>query len=426
MGRAKATNSMRTNSSRPVRRGVLFAAVCALALVLLPAVAAADSKSISSLRLDAYRAWDKPQTPTIATGARLKAKQPYVATVRGTIGYYAAINYVALQAPWKVICGAPKSAPMFTAGGGSGAVGNDAEYIFAQPQATACAGKPLPTRWYNFEANAGKAWKHPNVLSAKGLTGPRPNHTYDYAITGEDKSLKFRLVDPDTRDNYGRLLIDVRTAVAGDCTGDKYKAWGYPSQQSCVAATRDNGKVSPRSKTPAGPAIEAGPIARVLRDSDVPGATNRELPSGALLADGFVSVNNTKKANAAAELKLLKAQGVRSTAISGYAGTNQPTWKSAALKLGSAAKAQTALSALATLHAKMQAPAGTTATATADPAFAKSRLLTFKLTAGGKVASIELLVAAGNYVYTLQTSGPPDTVSQAATEQLMAAITARS
>ena len=417
MGRPNAANM---RNVWHLRGGVLAAALGALAL--LPAGAFADSKNVSSFKLDSYHFWTKQQTPTIVTGATLKRGKPYVATVRGTISYYAAINYTSLQAPWKVLCGKAKRVPMFPGAGGSGPVGNDAEYIFAQPQTAAC--RSLPTRWENLQANAGGGWRHPEVLTLKGLKGPRPNHTYDYAVTGADKRLKFRLVDPDSRDNYGVFLIDVRTAVASDCAGSKYKAWDYGSQQQCVAAANDPGEVGPRPKTTVAGPIETGPVTRVLRGTDMPTATNRELPAGALRIDGFATVDNATRARAAAELTLLKLHGVRSTAISSFLGTDGVTWKSTALKLGSTTKAIATRSALATLHSKTQAPTGATAAFSADGAVAGGQLLTFR-SADGQIAALELLAASGNYVYTLRVSGPAAALSQAAVEQLARMIVAR-
>jgi hypothetical protein len=288
-----------------------------------------------------------------------------------------------------------------------------------------CAGTSLPTRWDNLQANDGSGWKHPNVLSTGALTAPRPSHKYDYAIVGHQKALKFRLVDPDMRDNNGRLQIGVRTAVASDCAGEKYKAFGIPTLAACVAAAGDNGVVAAGPRIPTSAGIDHGPIVRVLRNSDVPGALNAERPSGALTAREFTAVDTSKKSAVLQELGVLTAHGFKSAAISEFHGPNRPRLKSTAVKLGSVARAQAAFAAFATVAARTHAPAGTTAVSAVDPAFPRARLLTFKLTAGGNVASIQIIVCSGAYLYTLQASGSSDTVSQAATEQLLQAIVSR-
>ena len=135
------------------------------------------------------------------------------------------------------------------------------------------------------------------VLTTQPLTVPAANHRYDYALIGAGQPAAFRLFDTDTRDNYGSFEISVRLAVPTDCDGDGYSAFGLPSLERvcCRGQRQRNASIGVRRRAAA---IDQAPISRVLRDSDVPAATNLELPSGALDAVQF-AVLETPSARAA-------------------------------------------------------------------------------------------------------------------------------
>jgi hypothetical protein len=285
-----------------------------------------------------------------------------------------------------------------------------------------CANTRLPRPYTNFQANLGQGWKHPSVLSRGNLVKPSRSHTYEFALTGTGKPVSFRLIDTDTRDDYGSFRIYLRNAVTGDCSGRGHGAFGL-SRMACLAATA-NGAPTPR--LPAVPkvvALDQTPVARVLRSSDVP-AVNQEVPSGALTASQFATLDNSTRSAASAETKLLRTDGFRSAAISQFAAPGLPSFKSTAVKLSSPQLAPAALRGEVALASRAQAPAGATVAAGPDTNLAQSYIVTFTPTAGG-VGGLELLASARNYLYTLRAVAKPDTVSRPAEEQLLRALLAR-
>jgi hypothetical protein len=200
------------------------------ASLALAATATAKSGSDRPLVLDAYspaHTHSSASTPPVSSPSKLARGHLYVATVRGSVSFYEAVDYVALQAPWQIMCGAPQRAPMFGSAGGSGQVGDDAEFIFALPAVgRSCARIRLPRPYTNFQANVGQGWKHPNVLSRQTPARLNRSHTYEFALTGVGEPVSFRLIDPDTRDNYGSFHIYLRDAVPGDCAGGGHLAFG--------------------------------------------------------------------------------------------------------------------------------------------------------------------------------------------------------
>ncbi len=97
---------------------------------------------------------------------------------------------------------------------------------------------PLPRKWFQFQMNTGSVWAHPSVLNTSWPEKPSPTHTYEYAInqTRLRHRVGFRLLDNETRDNYGSLHISLRRAAPADCTGGRYLAFGLLSEAECVAA----------------------------------------------------------------------------------------------------------------------------------------------------------------------------------------------
>jgi hypothetical protein len=404
------------------KRALLTLAVLLGALVVASS-AAAKSASPRPLVLDAYSPALKFFTPPVSSPSRLRRRHLYVATVRGSVGFYEAVDYTAIQVPWHIMCGAPQRAPMFSSAGGSGPVGNDAEFIFALPLAgDSCAGQKLPRPYTNFQANLGHGWNHPSVLSRQRLPRPSRSHTYQFALTGTGQPVSFRLVDPDTRDDYGSFRIYLRSAVSADCSGSGHQAFGL-SRTACLAASAD----SPAPRLPAAPkvlALDQAPVTHVLRSSDVPTGVNQELPSGALTLARFAILDNSSRSAASAETRLLQGQGFRSSAITEFAGTGIPDLKSSAVELSSPQQALAALQEEVTLAAGDQGPAGTTAAAGPDTNLESAFIVTFTPSAGGS-GGLELLASAGNYVDTLRAVGKPTVVSRAAEERLLGELLSR-
>jgi hypothetical protein len=397
--------------------------VLALGSLVLVSTAAAKSGSDRPLVLDAYSPAHKFSTPPVSSGSKLARGRLYVATVRGSVSFYESLDYVAIQAPWHAMCGAPERAPMFGSAGGSGRVGDDAEFIFALPVVgRSCAKTKLPRPYTNFQANLGQGWQHPSVLSRRTLVKPSRSHTYKYALTGGGEPVSFRLIDTDTRDDYGSFRIYLRSATAGDCSGRGPGAFGL-SRMACLAATAN---VPPTPRLPAVPnvlALDQTPVARVLRSSDV-AAVNQEVPSGALTASQFATLDNSIRSAANAEAKLLRADGFRSAAISQFATPGLPSLKSTAVKLSSPQQALAALQGEVALAPRVQAPAGATVAAGPDPNLAQGYIVTFTPAVGG-VGGLELLASAGDYLYTLKAVAKPDNVSPPAEEQLLRTLLAR-
>jgi hypothetical protein len=397
--------------------------VLALGSVALALPADAELSSQRPLVLEAYSPTQHSSTPPVSGRSKLARGRLYVATVRGTVSFYAAIDYVAIQAPFHVMCGAPERAPMFSSAGGSGNVGTDAEFIFALPlTAHSCAHARLPRTYANFQANLGHGWSHPNVLSPQNLVKPSRSHTYEFALTGAGKPVSFRLVESDARDDYGSFRIYLRSAVPADCSGHGSQAFGL-TRPACLASTAHSAAPPRLPPVPKLLSIDQAPVARVLRSSDVP-ARNQEVPSGALTGLQFATLNNSSRSAARAEARLLARNGFRSAAISQFAASRLPSFKSTSVKLGSSRKALSALQGEVALVPRAQAPAGATVTVDPDINFAHAFIVTFTPTAGG-AGGIELLACAGNYLYTLRVVAKPDTVSRPSEEQLVRVLLAR-
>jgi hypothetical protein len=405
------------------KRGLLTLAVL-LGGLILASSAAAKTASPRPLVLDAYSPALKFFTPPVSSPSKLSRKHLYVATVRGSVGFYQAVDYTAIQVPWHIMCGVPQRAPMFSSAGGSGPIGNDAEFIFALPLVgRSCAGQKLPRPYTNFQANLGHGWNHPSVLSRQRLVKPSRSHTYAFALTGAGRPVSFRLIDPDTRDDYGSFQIYLRSAVSADCAGVGHRAFGL-SRKACLAATA-NRPAAPR--LPAAPnvlAIDQSPVARVLRGSDVPTGVNQEVPSGALTVSQFATLDNPSRSAATAETQLLQGQGFRSSAITEFAGMLIPDLRSTAVELSSPQQALAALNGEVTLAVGDQGPAGTTATASPDTNLESAFIVTFTPSAG-RTGGLELLASAGDYVYTLRAVGKPTVVSRQAEEQLLGEVLSR-
>ena len=396
-----------------------------LALGSLAPVSSATAQSVGGrpLVLDAYSPAHTPFTPPVSSRAPLARNHLYVATVRGSVSFYESVDYVAIQAPWHRMCGAPQRAPMFSSAGGSGQVGNDAEFIFALPVVgRSCATTKLPRPYANFQANLGQGWKHPNLLSRQPLVKPNRSHTYAFALTGTGRLVSFRLIDTDTRDDYGSFRIYLRGAVSGDCSGGGPAAFGL-SRAACMAATAHSPAAPRLPAVPNVLALDQAPVARALRSSDVPSA-NQEVPSGALTVSQFAALDNTGRSGASAETKLLRTHGFRSAAISQFAAPGLPSFTSTAVMLSSPQQALAALQGEAGLAARTQAPAGAAVVAGPDANVAQSEILTFTPTAGG-TGGLELLASTGDYLYTLRVVAKPDTVSRLADEQLLRMLLAR-
>jgi hypothetical protein len=394
--------------------GALLSVVSGAILLGVPGTASAAAAK--PLRLDSYSASRQSATPAVRTAQSLTPGKLYVATVQGTISYYGALNYLHPQAPFDRFCGRPQKAPMFPSAGGSGKVSDDAQFIFSYLSARPCT-VALPRQWGNFQANTGPGWRHPAVLTTQPLVVPTTNHRYDYALIGAGRPAAFRLLDTNTRDNYGSFEISVRLAVPADCDGDGYSAFGLPSLSACVAeATGSETLPSPSAGRPL--AINQEPISRVLRDSDVPAAVNLELPSGALDAAQFAALETPRAGAARSATRSLSVHGLTSAAVSGFRGAGLLTLSSTAALFRSPAGARAGLQTEVTL-ARRQGPKGARISLAAIRRPAAGEALTFTPRARRGSGGVELVIRVGRYVETLREVKSPSRVSRVAVTALM-------
>ena len=405
---------------RTSRLAVALAVLAGIALTASVAAAKVTRISFSApLTMDAYSPLYSFHSIPVST-PRPISRGLYVAVVRGTASFYEAADYFEIQQPFTVMCGHALPAPMFPSAGGAGPVGNDAEFIFAQPLVgQPCSTSKLPRPYPNFQVNLGKGWSHPNLVSRRPLIRPSPTHTYTFALDARGKPISFRLVDPDTRDDYGDFRVYIRRAVQSDCAGNGHRAF-FLSHKVCLADTP--AVAAPRLPTVSRQiALDQSPVTRVLLSSDLPTAINGETPSGALTAQQFAAIDNTTTAATTAERSLLDQADFVSAAISRFSGAGLPAYKSTAVRFRSAVQAQEALTAELALAPSSHTPAGTTALpAVADASLPGADIITYA------PGSLELLAAKGDYVLTLVAVANPQPVVQASAERLFATLLARS
>lgn len=413
-------------------RWMILAVVAALAV---PGVAAAAGRRAPSsvrslvvdrLRLDAYSPGLVPHTPPLRSSRLAKGKL-YVVTVQGTVSFYAAVDYRAIQIPFTRFCGVAQRAPLFASAGGVGPVSNDAEFIFAQPvSGTPCSSLKLPHAYPNLQVDNGFGWGHPRLLSPTRLTRPTANHAYDFAVVGQGRPLQLELVDPDTRDDYGSFQITIRHAIGADCTRGRWRAFALRRAAICTGDTAHTTGTIPKLATPRPLALSQAPLAHVARDSDIATGSNQELPNGALTAPQFARLQASSTAVAASETTLLAGHSFVSGAIAAFAGPTIPTITSTALQFASPAGARAAAAGLVALATGANAPAGSGGTAAPAPGAAQTELITYVPTSAGGPAGLEAIASAGDGVYTLRElqtagSGPVDaTALQALLGQLIA------
>jgi hypothetical protein len=186
------------------------------------------------------------------------------------------------------------------------------------------------------------------------------------------------------------------------------------------------GVFAPGGLAVAADSIDQTPVLRVLRLSDVPGAKNEELPSGALTASQFALSNDSTVAARHAEERILMHAGFRSAAIILFYERSATFLKSTAIELGSSTLAARALDAEARLAAHTQAPPHDTALVRTDSNFTRAMIVTFTPPTGGGAGGVEVLASAGNYIYTLQALQKPDSVSTGRIEGLLRIVMGRS
>ncbi len=192
--------------------GAALAATALAVPLILPTAgsAAPASKYVRAERLvlDSYERRADGAAGPVRTARRLMPRARYRVTVQGTLSFYPQAMWMTPPAG-QVVCGTPEPRPMFVlAGQPAGPVGFDAETMFALPTGPAhCERLELPRPWKNFQMAAGRRFTHPGSGTR---TTPHRAHRYKYRVRGLGRPLRFRLVDSEATDNYGRLRISVR------------------------------------------------------------------------------------------------------------------------------------------------------------------------------------------------------------------------
>jgi hypothetical protein len=393
----------------------------ALATLAVGPVAEAGAKTIS-VRLDAYSDSTREYTPPATSSSALKRGTLYVATAQGTFSFYPALDYNDPQVPFTAVCGTPLAAPLLNSAGGTGKVGDDPEFDFARLSKTTCAGQMHAHHWKNFQVNDGAGWSHPQLATARPITRPTATHAYNYGLVGRGRRVSFRILDTDTRDDYGAVQITIRPATHASCAGSGYRAFGLANRSECLNRT-----IAGPAPVPANLhqlALNQSPVLHVLRNSDVPTSPNQELPAGALAAEPFAALVAGGLSTVPSTTDTLLADGFVSAAISEHRGPDLPDLTSTAVLYRTAAAAQSGLafeSALASAHA----PPNSTVAVTPAAAPGDVESVTFTPTTAGGPGGDELLIQVGAFVYDLRAVETADQVSPTQTEVLLNTVVQR-
>ena len=207
---------MRFGGTRLTRTLVLLSGA---SLILLFSAADSPDASHQKLVLNAFSPASTGMAGPVTTSKALKAGRQYLVVVRGTYSAYDATLMNGSAPGWKV-CGSPVSPD--PKNGADNPEGQDAEFIFAIPRPTHANCPPLPFVDPNF------------VISTTGPSGPfvhmdpiggpptavDPHHRYLYEITGSGTQASFALLDSNTTDNYGQLVIRVHACGNDGCDAD--------------------------------------------------------------------------------------------------------------------------------------------------------------------------------------------------------------
>jgi hypothetical protein len=191
--------------------------------------AAAITAAMTSVATAAPESQDSPQAFHLDSRAPLSIPSPhslrddryYVVTVSGVVSFYSQAIWTKPKAG-RVICGTPARITFPTADEGRGVGGADAETLFAGTAQHACGTPKPPFAWSNFEMSVN-GWDYADPTPMGG-TPSKPSllHTYNYAVVGEGRPIRFTFDDVQYSDNNGSLLIVIRRANALDC---KFNGW---------------------------------------------------------------------------------------------------------------------------------------------------------------------------------------------------------
>jgi hypothetical protein len=204
-------------------------------------IPAAPVTRAESLELNVFRTiTDALVEPTVKTDAALTSGEWYRVRVKGTMSYWSKGVWQHPRTPWNMICGTPEAAPQYPSQNRqNGPTGQDAETLFARPwTASRCAKTSLPRHRPALVMSTSGifGFRHYEPVGGAAQT-PSADHAYTYFLQGEGKRGQFRLRDFITGDNYGVFRIAVNPAIAADCAGAGWEAFGtFADQASCEQA----------------------------------------------------------------------------------------------------------------------------------------------------------------------------------------------
>ena len=195
-------------------RFLTLVVLAAMTLNAGPALAAV----IGTSSLDTHDVFDDAPYSGPVFPATLEPGQLYLITVSGTLSAWAP----EVWGPWtgdnatNVCAGQAEQWPQSESPGtANGAVGIDAEYLFAwvYDSPTLCFGgapfalPPAHTGALQLSFDGGTTWQHLEPIDG----AYNPDHSYQYLVAGPQAaaSLGVRLLDPWTSDNYGALSVTV-------------------------------------------------------------------------------------------------------------------------------------------------------------------------------------------------------------------------
>jgi hypothetical protein len=214
-----------------IRRICVAASAVVACMAIAAAIASADAVLHNKhLSLDSHSAGQTGHAGPELTTVPLESGSHYVVTVSGTYSAYGA-SLMNGQPGWHM-CGRPvapsRRSPDLT--------GQDAELIFATPKPNAVHCPALPRHHANLQMSTDGGSTYAHVEPTGGTpSAPSSGHAYTYVLIGRGQQAAFRLVDSNTRDNYGKLAIDLHRAKMSDCAA-LHGALGFASADACRAA----------------------------------------------------------------------------------------------------------------------------------------------------------------------------------------------
>lgn len=208
-----------------VGAGKLLSLFLIAGAMTVPAVASAAD----TVWLDTYERSQDGYIGPVATSKLLDHRR-YILTVSGTFSSYS-------PGLWKSgkTCGTPTPRPRFPSKGRpSGPAGTDALWTFADRRGR-CRQRSTPVvPFVSTQLSVSGTYRRIGKL-LPSYSGLRADHVYRFAVTGAGARARVRIKDPNSRDDYGRLRISIRRAVAADCRSGDYQAFAFSDETSCAA-----------------------------------------------------------------------------------------------------------------------------------------------------------------------------------------------